>query len=251
MKKLLLALFMSISLFAQNPISFAALGDVIYNDLPKFEQVGNLAVMRDSKPLIDDYIQEAGVSREMGLAVDKNDKSSDPKAYLKALRILSTKHDTIVLNAGKRFEEAMQDEDSETVIKMITIGIVNPQDYKSKLIRYYEDHGEDENLSVIEPFYKKHLLALTREQNVSKRGDTEAVNNVELIKHMRASEKASHDASVRSVDDTEAVNNEELIKRMRATERARHDALVRSVNEESRREKQKVLDEQKKALGIE
>lgn len=221
MKKLLLTLLISVSLYGQNPVAFAALGDVIYNDLPKFEQLSSLAAMRDFKPMIDDYIQAASESKKLGFAVDRNEGSADPKGYLTKLRTLSTEHDAIILNARTRFEEAMEDAESETLTKMIAIGIVDPQDYKSRLVQYYEDYGEEQNLSAIEPLYREHLLDLAREQNSTKGGDTEAMKK------------------------------EELLKRMRATEKASNDALTRSVREECEREKQNVMNEQKKALGIE
>ncbi|MBU1626414.1 hypothetical protein KKB18_03520 [bacterium] len=222
MKKLLLALLISFSVYAQNPVIFAALGDVIYNDVDKFGKLSNLPAMRDFKPAIDEYLILADKSKKMGFAVDSNDGSGDAKVYLKELRSLSTKHDTIVLNARKRFEEAIQDQDSETMSSMIKIGIVNPKDYKNQLIQYYEDYSEDQNLSVIEPLYKEYKFKLSCEENASKSG-AEAAKNAEA----------------------------EVVNRMRATDKASKEALTRSVKEECDREKQSVIQEQKKALGVE
>jgi len=219
MKKLLLTLLISVPMYAQNPVIFAALGDVIYNDADKFGQLADLTIMHDYKPVIDDYLESVEKSKKMGFAVDSNDTAIDAKGYLKELRLLSTKHDAIVLNAQKRFEEAMQDEDSETITNMIKIGIVNPQEYKNQLIQYYEDYAEDQNLSIIEPMYKEYKLAC--EENASKPGNAEAAKN------------------------------EEVINRMRATDKASKEALTRSVKEECEREKQSVMQEQKKALGVE
>jgi hypothetical protein len=221
MKKLLLALFISVSVYAQNPVIFAALGDVIYNDVDKFGKLGDLAAMRDFKPAIDDYISSANRSKKIGFAVDSNDGTGDAKAYLKELRSLSAKHDAIVLNARKRFAEAIQEQDSETMTGMIKIGIVDPKDYKNQLIQYYEDYSEDQNLSVIEPLYKDYKYKLACEENASRSANAEAAQNEEVVNRMRASDKASK------------------------------EALTRSVKEECEREKLNVMQEQKKALGLE
>jgi len=220
MKKYLFSLIFSVVLYAENPVSFSALGDVVYNDIAKFEQLKALASMRDYIPLIDRYIEAAEKSKTMGFAVDTKKPSVTAKAYLDELRTLSTEHDTIVSGARERFEEAIQDEDGETVSAMITIGIIDPQVYSTQLIQYYEEFSEEQNLTVIEPLYRDYEHTLTVDQNRSKS------------------------------DNTEISSKEALLKRMRATEKARSEALERSVSEEREREKQKVMNEQKKELGI-
>ena len=221
MKKYLFSLIFSVVLYAENPVSFSALGDVVYNDIAKFEQLKALASMRDYIPLIDRYIEAAKKSKTMGFAVDTKKPSVTAKAYLDELRTLSTEHDTIVSGARERFEEAMQDEDGETVSAMITIGIIDPQVYSTQLIQYYEEFSEEQNLTVIEPLYRAYEHTMAEDQNRSK-----SVN-------------------------AEISSKEALLQRMRATEKARSEALERSVSEEREREKQKVMNEQKKELGIE
>lgn len=221
MKKYLFTLIFSVVLYAENPVSFAALGDIVYNDTAKFEQLKELASMRDYIPLIDTYIEAAENNKTMGFAVDAKKPSVNAKAYLNQLRALSTEHDTIISGARERFEEAIQDEDGETVTAMISIGIIDPQAYNNQLIQYYEEFSEEQNLTVIEPFYRAYERTLTDDEN-----------------------------STQSVD-AEALRKEALLKRMRATEKARSEALERSVTEEKEREKKKVMNEQKKELGME
>ena len=221
MNKYLFSLIFSLALYAQNPVAFSALGDVVYNDIAKFEQLKELSSMRDYIPVVDDYIEAAKKSKTMGFAVDAKDQSITAKAYLNMLRVLSAEHDSIMSGARERFEEAMQDEDGETVTAMIKIGIIDPQVYNSQLVQYYEEYAEEQNLSVIEPLYREYERRLADDQNRSKSFNTEALKK------------------------------EELLKRMRATEKARSEALERSVSEESEREKRKVMNDQKKELGIE
>ena len=224
MKKCFFSLFLSLSLYAQNPTAFAALGDVIYNDVAKFEQLGKLEAMRDYRAMIDDYVKTADKCKKMGFdidTVDTADKTAVSKNYLKELRALSIDHDAILLKARERFEEALQDEEGETLTGMIALGAVNPEDYKSQLIQYYEEYGEEQNLSVIEPLYRAHEANLASESNTTK------------------------------AESYETSRSRELIERMRATEKAKKESLERAVEEEKMRGKEKVMQEQKKELGLE
>lgn len=223
MKKYLLLLTLSFSLFGQTPKSFAALGDVLYNDVDKFQQLKEMAAMQEFRPAIDAYIAAAEKTEKMGFAIDAKTPSIDPKEYLKALRTLSADHDAIIVQSRTRFKEAIADEDGETINKMVVYGVIDPEDYQDDLVRYYEEFYEDQNLSTLEPMYKSYIAGLKKDGNESKL----------------------------TIAEREAKENAEKIKRMREKEKAKKEALNKSVNEEQLREKKKVLSEQKKELGIE
>ena len=227
MKKYLLLLTLSLSLFAQNPKSFAALGDVLYNDVDKFEKLKEMASMQEFRVSMENYISSAAKTKEMGFVIDtqkaeeKKDTVVDAKEYLKALRDLSTEHDAIIVNSRTRFKEALNDEDGVTINGMIDYGVVDPENYKDELIHYYEEFGEDQNLSSLDSMYAEHI-------NRFKENNTTVVSNAQRV----------------------ARENEASVKRMRAQGKAKSDALEKSVQEEKEREKKKVLNEQKKELGI-
>ncbi len=223
MKTYLLLLTMTLSLFAQNPKSFAALGDVIYDDIAKFEQLKQMPSMQEFTPAIDGYIALAKRTKKMGFAVDAKETSVNAKEYLKALRELSTEHDAIIVNSRTRFQEAMSDEDGATINAMVSYGVIKTEDYEAELIRYYEEFNEDQNLSSLEVMYNNYISTLKKDDNRSS---------------LSAAQK-------------EARENEARIKRMREQNKAKIEALETSVQEEKVREKQKVLNEQKKELGIE
>lgn len=229
MKKYLVLLTLALSLFAQNPKSFAALGDVLYNDVEKFEKLKEMASMQEFRTAIDTYIASTDKIKKMGFAIDAKytkstkDGSVEGKEYLEALRKLAIEHDAIVAGSVTRFKEAMNDEDSETINGMILYGIIDIDDYKSELVNYYEEFGEDQNLSSLDAMYAKHIKSLKNDAN----------------------------RTALSEGKSEARENEARIKRMRALEKAKTEALEKSVKEETMREKQKVFNEQKKELGIE
>ena len=227
MKKYLLLLTLSLSLFAQNPKSFAALGDVLYDDVNKFENLKEMASMQEFRVAIESYIASAGKTKKMGFAIDaqkaeeKKDTPIDGKEYLKALRELSTGHDTIIVNSRTRFKEALNDEDGLTVNGMVDYGLIDTDNYKDELVHYYEEFAEDQNLSALDLMYTKHT------------------------NRFKDNNSTGHSNAQRT-----ARENEASIKRMRAQDKAKNDALVKSVQEEKEREKKKVLNEQKRELGI-
>ena len=221
MKHFFLLLTITLSLFAQNPKSFSALGDVIYDDVETFQNLKTLPSMQDAVVDIDNYIVEAKKAKEMGLLVDAKDQSVDAKTYLATLRKLSVIHDTIMESSVKRFNEALSDEDGETVNAMVNYGVVDTEDYDKELINYYEEFNEDQNLSAIKPFYLEYLSSLVKDKNTT------------LSEAQR-----------------EQLENEANVRRMRAKKEAKDAAFEKSVEDEQAREKKKVLDEQKKALGI-
>lgn len=223
MKIILATLLLSLSLFGQNPAAFAGLGDVIYNDIGMFEELGKLDAMHDDRAAIEAYIESAKANKEIGFALDAKNEPAASERYLKELRRLSAEHDTIMTNARDRFNEAIADEDATTITGMISIGAIDPKQYKGELIHYYEEFSEEQNLSVIEPLYIEYQRTLPLEQNATKG------NAVSY----------------------EALKKEELLKRMRAQQKAKSEAVERTVREEEAREKEKVMEKQKKELGVE
>ena len=221
MKHLLLLITFTLSLFAQNPNSFSALGDVIYNDIEKFEKLKALPSMKEYEENIENYITAAKQTKKIGFGVDAKEEGVNAKEYLKALRELSAKHDAIIVTSRKRFSEAINDEDSETVNLMLTYGVIDPENYKTELIAYYEEFGEDHNLSAITPLYDEHLKSIKKDDNVTKMSD----------------------------EQREAIENEARLKRLRARMKAKEESLEKSVKEEQEREKQKVLSTHKESLA--
>lgn len=221
MKRFLLLLTFTLSLFAQNPNSFSALGDVIYNDIAKFEKLKSMPSMKAYQQNIENYITAAKQTKKMGFDVDAKEEGVNAKEYLKALRELSAKHDAIIVTSRKRFSEAMNDEDSETINLMLTYGVIDPENYKTELIAYYDENGEDQNLSAVKALYEAHLKSIKKDDNVTKMSD----------------------------EQRETIENEARIKRIRARMKAKEDSLEKSVKDEQDREKKKVLDAHKESLG--
>ncbi len=222
MKKYLFLFFTTLLLFAENPNSFAALGDVIFDNVDTFEKLESLPVMAPYYKETSAYIREAKRVKKMGFALDAKEDGVVPKEYLAALRKLSAQHDKVIQLSRNTFKEAIENEDTTTVNYMVVNGIIDPENYRSELINFYEEFGEDNNLSGIELMYEVYVEATTDDSNVT-----------------RESQAAR-----------EAREKRENIKRFEATLKARDKALEESVAEEKTREKEKVLATQKEELGL-
>ena len=224
MKLFFLLLTLSLTLWAKNPLSFATLGDVVYNDAKKFDEIKELEAMHDIRVAINNYVKLSDDTKKLGFSVDNKDKGADAKSYLKSLRKLSAAHDVIDVKIQKRFNEAMTDEDSHTVNAMVQYGVIDAVNYEKQLITYYKEFNEDYNLSALKTIYDQHLVNTQSDKKPSS-GVSSATR-----------EKQSNDAA---------------LERARAHRKLKQDNLEREVQEEQDREKKRVLREQKEALGIE
>lgn len=221
MKKILLLLLTTLALLADNPKSFAALGDVIYDNVETFKKLESLPTMASYTKAIEVYVKEAKAVKKMGFDLDAKKEGVDPKAYLAALRKLSAQHDKIIQFSRSTFSEAIDKEDAHTVNNMIVYGVIDPENYRSELINFYEEYHEDCNLSSIMPMYDAYTKATRDDSNVTR--ESQAVR--------------------------EAREKQESIERFDATLKAKGKALEKSVAEEKAREKKKVLETQKEELS--
>ena len=223
MKFLFLLLTLSLALWAKNPLSFATLGDVVYNDAKKFEEIKELEAMHDIRIAISNYVKLANDTKKLGFSVDNKDKGANAKSYLKSLRKLSAAHDVIDIKVQKRFNEAINDEDSHTVNAMVQYGVIDSVNYEKQLITYYEEFNEDYNLSALKGIYEQHLI------------------------NTKSTQKVNSESS----ETRDQRSNTAALERARANRKLKQENLEREVQEEQDREKKRVLREQKEALGIE
>ena len=222
MKKYIVLLLTALTLFAENPKSFAALGDLVFDDVETFQQLESLPVMASHTKELDAYIKEANRVKKMGFALDAKEDGVVAKEYLAALRKLSAQHDKVIQFSRSTFSEAIEKEDTATVNYMVVSGVIDPENYRSELINFYEEFGEDNNLSGITAMHDEYVKATHDDSNVTR--ESQAIK--------------------------EAREKRENIERFEATLKAKDKALETSVAEEKAREKEKVLATQKEELGL-
>ncbi|SFV51246.1 hypothetical protein MNB_SM-7-888 [hydrothermal vent metagenome] len=70
-------LLLSTLLFAQNPIVYAALGDVIYNNVDNIEKLKNIDEYKIYDEKIDKYVADVKKAKEEGFAVENGSDCKD------------------------------------------------------------------------------------------------------------------------------------------------------------------------------
>ncbi len=189
-------------LLAQNPKAYAALGDVIYDNvenITKLQQIDSYKLY-DSK--IHKYTINVAAAKSVGFALDKGDKSVDKMAYLKNLRVLSKENDFYVRNSKTSFEKSMKNEDSVLFSEIINTGLIDTQMYKDEIINYYMFHAEDINASGVIQSYLDEDEALRKQrlENMKKYKSKSQIQ-AEKIKRIRENDKEKHAAVEKSLQE--------------------------------------------------
>jgi hypothetical protein len=226
MKKIFLITALLVSLvFANevltknNPKVYAALGDVLYNNLPKIEKLKDIKVFEPFIAEINRYERDLLKLKKQGFAIEYGEKSIDKKQYLNKLREFSKQNDAFVSSARSSFKDSLANEDSATFEKIINTGLIDTKRNKEKIIDYYFAHQEDVNASGVIQSYL----------------DADA--------KLRAKREAKR-KYYKSKKQLEA----QRIKRIRENDKLKQAALEKKLDEEVIKKKQEIREEQKKEL---
>jgi biopolymer transport protein ExbB/TolQ len=217
MKKLffILTLFVTI-LFAKNPQVYAALGDVIYNNVQNIEKLQEIEKFQSIQTEIEVYLQKVKQVKQDGFALEQGDKSVDKKNYLNHLRSLSKRNDYFVHAAREAFRNSMKQEDSKTFEKIINTGLINTEKYQEKILAYYMQHQDDVNATgVIQDYLDKE-----------------------------AKEKKLQRKYYKSKKQLEA----EKIRRIREADKIKQAELEKKLDEEVKQKKENIRKEQERSL---
>ncbi len=147
MLKLTLLFIFSTLLSAANPIVYAALGDVLYNNAKSIQNLRSIACYEPQYKDIDTYLLKIEATKKMGFAIENGDTSVDKKEYLQDLRALSKKNDAFVRSANTTFRQALENEDSTLFAQLVNSGLIDTKKHKNEILRYYYSHHEDINVT--------------------------------------------------------------------------------------------------------
>jgi hypothetical protein len=218
MKKILILFLFVAILNAKNPLVYASLGDVIYDNLPKIENLKNLEEYSVFNEKIDVYVQEVNALKKYGFLVENGDSAASSKVYLEKLRELSKTNDFFVRSAKMSYMSAIENENSPLFSSIINSGLIDVQANKSQIKEYYFAHSDDINATgVIQSFLDEDALLLQKNQP----------------------------KQYKSKKETEA----EKIRRIREKDKERKEAIKRSLEEEVSRKKAQILQEQVRELA--
>jgi len=202
-----------------NPKVYAALGDVLYNNLPKIEKLKDIKTFDPFLSEINRYARDLLKLKKQGFAIEHGDKSIDKKQYLNKLREFSKKNDAFVSSARSSFKSSLENEDSETFEKIINTGLIDTTRNKEQIIDYYFAHQEDVNASGVIQSYLDADAKL-RAKREAKRKYYKSKKQLEAQK----------------------------IKRIRENDKLKQAALEKKLDEEVIKKKKQIRQEQKKEL---
>ena len=191
MKKILLLLIFTFSLFAQNtnflenPKVYSAVGDEIYNNVYKIEKLKEIDNFKSYKFKIDNYISDVRDAKEFGFAVESGQKADLKLVYLKKIRELLKVNNYFKRDVYKVFNLSISEEKNDLFTKIINSGLLDIKKNKIKIMDYYIAHSDEVDTSgVIEYFLKED--AKNKKQYIK---NYKKYKQEQKIKRVRASDK--------------------------------------------------------------
>ena len=195
MKKIIIILFCTTFLLADNPIVYSALGDVIYNNVGKINNLKTISQYNSEIHKIDDYVSSVEKTKKNGFSIQRGEKKIDKMDYLNHLRELSKTNDYFVRSAKHNFKNSLSKEDSVLFSKIINSGLVDTQKYKDKIINYYFAHSEDINASgVIQAYLDEDKELRVKKETQMKLYQTKKMREEAKIKRIRKNDKEKQEA---------------------------------------------------------
>jgi len=219
MKSIIIMYLFTLALYAQNPKVYAALGDVIYNNVDKIANLTTIKEYKKYTTAIEKYVKDVKEAKEDGFCIESKKKCINKKEYLNELRKLSQTNDYFIRSVKRNFVTSMKENNNLLFSKIINNGLLNTQKNKKIIINYYYDNKDNINASgVIQAF-------LDKDAELKKLKDTQ-----------------------RKKYKTKKMLEEEKIKRIRKNDMLKQEKLEKKLQDEVERKKIEIREEQQKSL---
>jgi len=223
MYKLLLITILTFILNAntlENPKPYAALADVIYDNV---EDINKLKDLEEYKIYVDDiekYVAKVRATKDEGYKLELQKANITQREYLNRLRELSKKNDFYLRTAKDSYTSSMKENHYSLFSDIINSGLIDTDKRKEEIIDYYYKHSDDINSSGVIDDY---------------------LNADAKLKALKDSQKKHY--------KTKKQLEEEKIKRIRANDKAEKEKLEQTLQEDLKDKKLKIRQEQKKELS--
>jgi len=194
MYKLLLLTFMLTFLYSNNPKPYAALGNVIYDNVQKIDSLQKLKSYDLYKSDIAKYVKEVELAKKEGFEIEASKAKISKKDYLIKLRHLAKINDNYLRGIRDNYKASMNNNNYNLFSEIINCGLIDTNKNKNEIIDYYYKHQEDINASgVIEDFLNDDakLKALKESQKIKYK--TKKMLEEEKIKRIRDKEKTTQE----------------------------------------------------------
>jgi len=217
MYKLLLLTFLFTFSFAKNPIVYAALGDIIYNNVDKIAKLKNIEIYKENRKDINLYLSDVKKTKKYGFDIQKNLKK-DKNIYLNQLRKLSKKNDFYIRNIDEKFHLSMKENNYKLFMDLVNNNLID-ESYKNSILEYYFKHSSNIKLSGVLEKYVQDNQKLKDKNDMKKR-------------YLAAKKHRENDK----------------INRIRKADKEAQDALEKKLEEELRKKKDEIIKEQQREL---
>ena len=195
MYKLLLFTFMLTFLYANNPKPYAALGNIIYDNIQKIDSLQKLTAYKLYKSDIAEYVRKVKLAKQEGFEIESGNAKINKKKYLMKLRKLSKINDYYLRSIRSNYISSMENNDYELFSEIINCGLIDVNKNKNEIIDYYYKHKEDMNASgVIENFLNDDAKLKALKDAQRKRYKTKKMLEEEKIKRIREKDKKAQEA---------------------------------------------------------
>ncbi|CAI6146547.1 MAG: hypothetical protein SPLUMA1_SPLUMAMAG1_00306 [uncultured Sulfurimonas sp.] len=192
MYKLILITLMTTFLSAHNPNPYAALGDVIYDNVSNIESLKQIDSYRLYADDIDKYVSEVDEAKIQGYELEKAATSKTKNEYLNRLRTLSKTNDYFLRSINKQYKESMKKDDYKLFLQIINSGLINTQKKKKEIINYYYKNKENiDSTGVIDTFLEEDAKLRLKKDVQKKHYQTKKQLEAEKIKRIRDNDKAA------------------------------------------------------------
>ena len=204
-------LLLTTLLYAQNPIAFAALGDVIYNNVDKIEKLKNIDEYKIYDEKIDKYVADVKKAKEEGFALENGASAVTKKAYLNKLRALAKTNDFFVRSVASSYDAAKRDQNNKLFSKIINSGLLDTKERKKEIIDYYFAHAQDMNTTgLIQSYLEEDAKLCAKKEAQLKRYKSKKEREAERIKEIRERDKREKERLEKKLQEELQKKKEEI-----------------------------------------
>jgi len=190
MLKYLMLLLLTTILFAQNPFPYAALGDLIYDNVNKIKNLENINVLKKYSIEINKYTSDVALAKKEGFKLDHNSSQAQRKHYLNHLRELAQQNDFFKRLVDVAYKNAIKKEDTQTFSALINSGLLDTEKYKKEIIDYYFEHQQElPATGLIQSYLDEDAKLRAKKEAQQKRYKSKKEREAERIRWIREEDK--------------------------------------------------------------
>jgi hypothetical protein len=181
-------------LYSNNPKPYAALGNVIYDNVQKIDSLQKLKSYDLYKSDIAKYVKEVELAKKEGFEIEASKAKISKKDYLIKLRHLAKINDNYLRGIRDNYKASMNNNNYNLFSEIINCGLIDTNKNKNEIIDYYYKHQEDINASgVIEDLLNDDakLKALKESQKIKYK--IKKILEEEKLKRIRDKEKTTQE----------------------------------------------------------